>query len=376
MGACQVPSLQVEIRNARLKNSLVELPDPTRLLAPGDLQLFVSRKVVALIEQQDALACPRVHGATAIVHVRGSITCGLPGPGGRISARMNTRMWVLAACLIVLATIVLLAPSLGAVRFEPARPFAFGASPEGRLVFPALSMPEDTPLWKILALWLAIVVNLALVLLMLSPELRKRVLRQLIRFALGILLFLLLLRYRVLQWPQTELDPAAAGSAGPSVPAPPLEVQAFQPPQVATWVTYAVTLLVLWLALLGVFLVYQAWQRQRSRRLTTVSDIASIAKASLADLAEGRHWNDVVIEVYAQMNEAVWRDRGLHRESSATPREFAARLSRTGLPASSLDELTRLFETVRYGANDSDASAGQRAAACLESILRACRATA
>jgi hypothetical protein len=123
-------------------------------------------------------------------------------------------------------------------------------------------------------------------------------------------------------------------------------------------------------------LIYQAWQRHRSRRLTTIEDIAAIAKTSLADLAAGRHWNDVVIEVYARMNEAVWRDRGLQRESSATPREFATRLSRTGLPAPALDELTRLFETVRYGGNDSDASAGQRAAECLESILRACKATA
>jgi hypothetical protein len=135
-------------------------------------------------------------------------------------------------------------------------------------------------------------------------------------------------------------------------------------------------LLVLWLALLGAFLLYQAWRRHRSRRLTTIDDIAGIARASLADLAAGRHWNDVVIEVYARMIEAVWRDRGLLRESSATPREFAARLSRTGLPASSLEELTRLFETVRYGGNVSDAGAGQRAAACLESILRACKATA
>ena len=289
---------------------------------------------------------------------------------------MNPRKWAVVACLLVLVAVVLLAPGLGTLGFEPGRPFAFRAGSDGRLVFPALSIPEDTPLWQILALWLAIVAYLALVLLLLSPELRKRVLSQLIRFSLGVLLFLLLLRYRVLQWPGTELDPAAAGSAGPSLPAPPLEVETFQPPQVATWVTYALSLLVLWLALLGGFLVYKAWQRHRSRRLTTLDDIADIAKASLGDLAAGRRWNDVVIEVYARMNEAVWRDRGLQRESSATPREFAMRLSRTGLPAPALDELTRLFETVRYGGNDSDPGAGKRAAACLESILRACKATA
>jgi hypothetical protein len=145
---------------------------------------------------------------------------------------------------------------------------------------------------------------------------------------------------------------------------------------VAGWVTYVVSLIVLWLALLGAFLIYRAWRRHSSRRLTTVDDIAGIARESLADLAEGRRWNDVVIQVYARMNDAVWLDRGLHRASSATPREFAARLTGTGLPASSVDELTRLFEMVRYGGNVSDATAEQRAAACLETILRACKATA
>lgn len=289
---------------------------------------------------------------------------------------MNTRMWAFAACLVVLVMVILLAPSLGAVRFEAARPIAFWARSERPFVLPALGIPEDTPLWKVLGLWLAIVVNLALVLLLLSPELRRRVLQQLVRFALGALLFLLLLKYRVLQWPQTELDPVAAGRAAPSVPSPAVDVEPFQPPEVATWITYAVSLLVLWLVFLACFLVYRAWQRHRSRRLTTINDIAGIAKASLADLEKGRHWNDVVIEVYARMNEAVWRDRGVHRESSATPREFAARLARTGLPASSVEELTRLFERVRYGGSASDEGSGQRAAACLESILNACKATA
>jgi hypothetical protein len=158
------------------------------------------------------------------------------------------------------------------------------------------------------------------VLLLLSPELRKRVLRQLIRFALGVLLFLLILRYRVLEWPLTELDPVTEGRAGPSMPVPPPEVEAFQPPHVATWVTYAVSLFVLWLVLLGLFLVYRAWQRHRSRRTTTIDNIAGIARASLADLAEGRHWNDV-IEVYARTNGHLAIAACI--ESSPTLREFA-----------------------------------------------------
>ena len=77
-----------------------------------------------------------------------------------------------------------------------------------------------------------------------------------------------------------------------------------------------------------------------------------------------------------RMTDAVGLARGMHRDESSTPREFADRLARKGLPASAVDELTRLFEAARYGATGTDQTAHRRAAACLESILHACTAAA
>ncbi len=55
-----------------------------------------------------------------------------------------------------------------------------------------------------------------------------------------------------------------------------------------------------------------------------------------------------------------------------TPREFAERLQMTGLPAESVLRLTRLFESVRYGAHQSSQKEINEAVACLNSILSAC----
>jgi len=285
---------------------------------------------------------------------------------------MNGRLWALGMCVMVLAVVALLAPSLDRLQFEPARPIGSAVNPARPIVLPALSIPEDTPLWKILLFWLILVGNLGLFFLFLTPELRKRILRQLIGFAVGVLAFVLALRYRILQWPETVIQSPLQGQSGTAIPAPPPAVQVFQPPQVPPWMTYVIGVVILWLIALVLYLLYGSWQRNQMRRVSTLGAIADIARTSLVELAAGREWGDVVLASYARMNEAVRVTRGLQRESSSTPREFAARLARTGLPAAPVEELTRLFELVRYGGRASDEAAGRRAAACLEAIRHAC----
>jgi hypothetical protein len=271
---------------------------------------------------------------------------------------------------------MLLVPSLDDLTLEPARPLAFASDPARPFQLPDLSVSEDTPLWQILVFWLALVINLGLFLLLLSPELRRQLLRHLIRFALGVLAFLLILKYRVLKLPEVLAPPAGDAQPGIALPPVPSDATAFHPPELAPWVSYVVTLIVLWAVFLILIAAYGFWKRHRTRRMTTLGTIAEIARTSLAELTAGRRWGDVVLEAYARMSEAVRLARGLERESSTTPREFAARLIQMGLPAASVEELTSLFESVRYGGRASDTRAGGRAAACLESILSACKAAA
>ena len=104
--------------------------------------------------------------------------------------------------------------------------------------------------------------------------------------------------------------------------------------------------------------------------------IARAARISLDDLADGRQWGDVVVEAYARMTDAVRVARGMQRDAAWTPREFAEFLAHKGLPASAVNDLTRLFEAARYGGAIADEKARLRAASCLQSILQACKAAA
>jgi hypothetical protein len=64
--------------------------------------------------------------------------------------------------------------------------------------------------------------------------------------------------------------------------------------------------------------------------------------------------------------------RGLYREYAMTPAEFAVRLQSAGLPPEPVNRLTRLFESVRYGARISAQRDVDEAIACLTSILKYC----
>ncbi|HSR20525.1 MAG TPA: DUF4129 domain-containing protein [Anaerolineales bacterium] len=289
---------------------------------------------------------------------------------------MKQRRWALGVCAIVLVTTVLLAPSLDHLSFEPAKSFARAPSATGPTLLPGLGMRPDIPVPDILFIWLLFVVNLLLLVLLLPPEWRRRLIRQVTRVVLGLAAILLALRYRLLQWPESWMDGVQPGHSGMLANEPTGQPDIFFPPRLDPWWGFIISLILFWLVGLVVLISYRAWRRYRIRRAYSLSVVSEIARGSLEELKAGRDWGDVVIQAYARMNEAVRVSKGLQRHPSATPRDFAARLARTGLPTSAIEELTYLFESVRYGGEPAEPGARRRAAACLESILHACRGPA
>ena len=289
-------------------------------------------------------------------------------------ARMNQRQFILVLCLLVVVGTGVLAASLNDVQFQPARPLGLSAGSGPLISLPRLEISSETPLWKILLLWLAFTLNLVLFFFLLSPEARKRIIRQVVSFALGVLALLIALRYHMIQLPEIAGNPVEATGAGIPQLGPSSEITAFQPPQVPPWMTYVVSLAILWAVMLVAWFFYRRWQRARGRRDRSLASLADIARTSLRDLGQGRQWSDVVIETYARMGDTVSAHRGLNRAAASTPREFAERLAGAGLPPDSVGRLTRLFESVRYGGHSSTERDMREAVACLESIVRACGA--
>ena len=287
---------------------------------------------------------------------------------------MKRKGWILLFSLLALAALAMLASSLHDVHFEPGRPAASVELPKITSLQPSTENIVATPLWKVILVWVMFLICIVLFFYLLPPEVRKRVLLQAIRFALTAIAIIFALRNQIIDLPILHSDQTAQGNSplvdGPSNVNPPV----FQPPALPWWMIYLISIGVTFALLVLAWAAYRFWKRLRDRQTSSLDAIARVARASLNDLAAGHDWGDVIIESYVHMSEAVSTRRGLARTTAMTPREFAARLERAGLPANAVSRLTRLFESVRYGAHQSSQEDVNEAVACLNSILQACGA--
>jgi hypothetical protein len=284
----------------------------------------------------------------------------------------SQKHFILLLSVLSLVTLVLLASGLQNVEFREGRALGRTESETVRFsVNRAIQAITDVPVWKQVIFWVLLFLLVLLVSSILSPELRKRLIRGFIGFAVAFFAIVYLLENNLLVLPDFTF--AFGARAGEVVEEPP-PFPAFTPPDVPTWANFLISLGVVAALLALTWSLSRWWQRlNRLRSLSKpLDDLAIIARSSLDDLAAGHDWDDVIINCYVRMSDAVCRKRGLTRKDAMTPAEFARRLERAGLPGDPVRRLTRLFESVRYGAKKSSQKEINEAVSCLTAILHYC----
>lgn len=283
----------------------------------------------------------------------------------------NKRLVLLLAAL-ALGALTVLAVSLNEIPFREAQ--RFGVEKTVETPVPPEAIVEQTwvevPVWKQLLLWVLIALLVVLMGLLLSPEARKRLFLLMIRLAFTIwVISFVLQNYGDRLF---EVDPQEIGSAqqgdGSFTPLP-----VFEPPQVSPAFSYLISFAFALFCLALIWGLYRGWKKYFAPNAKKpLGEIARIARSSLDDLSSGRNSSDVIINCYLRMNDVVSNKQQLHREIAMTPREFALRLERAGLPGEAVKHLTRLFEGVRYGDRKSAPQDVNEAVSCLETILHYC----
>lgn len=286
------------------------------------------------------------------------------------------KSWVLLLAALALISLTVLSISLDELSFGEAQHFR-SEDTGGRQPATIRSVAEvweEVPLWQHILLWSLLAVMFILLGLLLSPEMRKRLFRNVIRVVLiGIVVIYALLNY---QDTAMEIE-ASEGGGAPNSGLPSAALgPAFQPPEVSSTLSYVFSFLC---ALTFVVLVwggYRLWKKYNalsSRK--PLDEIAHIVRSSLSDLSAGRDSSDVIINCYLRMSQVVEDRRGLQREIAMTPQEFALRLERAGIPGDAVRRLTNLFEVVRYGDRRSAPRDVTEAVSCLNTILHYCGET-
>jgi hypothetical protein len=289
----------------------------------------------------------------------------------------QNKRWVLFISVLALGALTVLAIGLREVSFQEAQPFGrkeaerAGAFPQS----PIESMPVIS-LQSQMIFWVAVLLLAVLIGVLLSPELRKRLFRILIRVAFTYwALYFVFTRYgdviaafgRGLNAARNDQQANGLEDFPPPV---------FEPPQETAWVSYLVSVAFILLIAFLAWRLLRFWREYAGQGASkSISELARVARSSLRDLSSGRDSTDVIMNCYFRMSDVVADKRKLQRGIAMTPAEFATRLEKAGLPGEAVKKLTRLFENVRYGGHRSGPIEVKEAVACLTTILHYCGET-
>jgi len=283
----------------------------------------------------------------------------------------NKRL-ILSLAVLALVALTVLAVSLNEVPFRQAQ--RFGPSETGGArINPqeVINAWVEIPWWQQAGLWILLLVLVILIGYMLSPELRKLLIRRFIRMALTFWgIYYIFKHYRqlipVLNLPPPASVPGQSGN-GTSV-----ESAVFTPSQISPAFSYLISFGFALFLLITIWAIYRGWKKYAALTGQPLNEIARIARSSLHDLSSGGDSSDVIINCYLRMSDVVSNKRQLHRSVAMTPHEFSLRLEQAGLPGDAVSRLTRLFEAVRYGDRKSSPKDVNEAVTCLTTILHYC----
>jgi len=270
---------------------------------------------------------------------------------------------------ISLACLLIVAISISQLKLLPGVPFSLGNPPpeiagnggelsgEGNLV----------AIIRGLAALATVLLVAYIIIHMLTPEGRKRLLADVVAL---VLLFLLMNFFAsaprstltATQTPVESQPPAA-------LPTVPVAKFTANPPQ---WVDLiAIVILAIFLTILFINILRIALRPRQTQ--TVLERIARQAETALDALREGNEPKDIVLRCYYEMSQVVRERQHIQRDLATTPQEFEQTLLQQGLPGNAVRQLTDLFEQVRYGAEIAGEAEKQTAIDSLSAIIEACR---
>jgi hypothetical protein len=281
-----------------------------------------------------------------------------------------------------LQTLILLgiAAGLSELEFLPAQPFApsflTGQAPtDTDYQGPFLEGDFLLSVTRGIIIFFALLLPVIVILSIIYPEFRKRVLRRLVSFVLFLLCLYLLLRLRPdILTPVEEVLPPDEAAQSEGMPQEPAVESMPEPPQ---WLTPVASLcLALPVTALLAGLATRLLLRRKRHPARPLTQLAQEAENAIEQLQAGADLRNTVIRCYTEMTRVLAEQRGIERRRNMTTREFEAHLRAMGLPDEPVKRLTRLFEDVRYGTKVPGKLEESQAITSLTAIVEACKSSA
>jgi hypothetical protein len=260
--------------------------------------------------------------------------------------------------------LAVLAAGLPQLSFQPGRLFRLdGTQAPDTAGGASTNIGEPGYLRMLLPAIVLLVLTYFVLTLIFSAKLRWQLLRRTAQVLLVLLLFYLITN-------QLIGTPAPLPPNDPSADAPP-PIQTLPgeplPPFITQPTPWLVALVGLALAALLIAGIWYFWRRSRP----VAHPITTLAQAAIENIQAGGDVQSVVLRCYLEMSDVLGQQRGIERERAMTPREFAQHLAASGVRDKHIQQLTRLFEGARYGAQPPSAQDERAAIECLTAIVHA-----
>ena len=268
--------------------------------------------------------------------------------------KLSPRTWTYIFSGAGVLALVLLAISLNALQLAPGSPVSF------QQLAPQVTAGDVNPGWtrylmaafRVLMIIFWILVPILVIAMLIDKKNRKQFL---ITMAIALPFILLLLYLSTLKPTQKAASDLNFGNFSIATPAPGESTAPTPPPYTPPpgWVTSLATALiavaVAAVVIGAVFLFWRRWKNQGQLQ-EPLKDVQREAQAALDAIYAGNDLRETILRCYLQMAEALRRYRGISRGNDMTPHEFELYLEKRGLPREPVEQLTQLFEQVRYGA--------------------------
>lgn len=286
--------------------------------------------------------------------------------------KLTSKQWALIFLSGTLLLMILLAGGMNGLSFEEGEPIPteMMTVEENQMPFSAASDIFVTLMRGLLSLSI-IILPLYIILLIFDKKTRKRLLSDLPLIFLLILALILVREAAQRSGPNIIRDPALLEQSTEA----PVDIMA-QPeipevPQGFVNIATVVVVLAIFVAIAGVFWIVRLTLRKE--KAATIKAITEEVQEALDSLYAGGDLRETILLCYQRMLSAVSKQRNITRPIDMTPSEFGQVLVTKGLPARPVNELTHLFELVRYSQRPAGPKEHQQAIHSLTSIMNAIR---
>ena len=287
---------------------------------------------------------------------------------------MSPRRRILSIFAVTIAALLLLASGLDSLNLKPGQEFHLPSTEQitgSKGV--AINLDFLPTVIQAIVIILSILLPFFIIYMLIDPQRRKRLLADLVGFLFFIGMLSLMHQFISKGEPQNVPPnplPAALPNAYPRPGETPAVFDAAPGDNTVTLIAFALG----GVAVAGAAFAFWFLSKRRHPELTAVIQLAAQAEETIEELLAGKDLRTAILLCYRRMTEIAAKKRNLPRDVSVTPHEFEQAMVAKGLPSAPVHDLTRLFEDIRYGAQDAGEEERLRAVSALRIIAASCRA--